>query len=560
MAKLILKKVKYKNFLSVGNKPIEIELNKVPMTIIVGSNGSGKTTGVVDAIYFALTGKSIRKTNKPLLVNNINKRELLVELELEVNGKDYKIIRGIAPNRFEIYEDGTLINQDSRVYDYQEHLNKILGISEDTLKQIIFLNSTNYKPFAKCNASERKSIIDDLFGLHVINDYNDAVKQKYIEIKDNIKELAAKKSVYQDQLKKFIEMKGNNDEENDLGNREKIIREIDDKIHATEMEIEEIRVEMLKYQYDDNKILEMQKIEHGLRLKKKEIVRKIELYNKNVCPTCERPFENKADVLRELSNELKKIEEGIVAIGKMIDDEMRKKNELEGLKAKILALETKIKNFEREKEILQREARSKNEMKDKINEQIDNQILEINGKIQDIDNKLDEFHDILKYLEILRTIIRNDILKKYILQKHIPIFEKYVREYLGVMEFPYNIKVDDGLGLEFVAGADSFPYWNLSEGQRLRVDLAIMLALRKIAQIRSSSLCNYIVLDEIGSSSLDENGIILFVDLLKFLARQEGMNIFLITHNEDMLNFVGDARILMFTKGTFTEMKEIDKP
>lgn len=554
MANLKLKRVKYQNFLSVGNKAIEIDL-LYPLTIITGNNGAGKTAGVIDAVYFALFGKSIRKTNKPLLVNNINKKGLRVELDFEANGIEYKVVRGISPNIFEIYKEGNLINQDARVYDYQDELEKIIGVGEETIKQIVFLNSTNYKPFSKCTAAEKKKIIDDLFGLSIVSRYYDEAKRKYIDIRNEIDKIEMKMNILIDQKRKIENMlnSGTSSEEEYRG----MIEEAKQKLHELDMKIEQKRIDMLNVKFDKDKLLEIEKIMHGLEVKRKEMQNKIEIFKNDKCPTCERPFST-ADtkILNKLQEKLKEIEKAIDEARNIKNNMKNEEKRLKEIEKEIRVLEAKKHSVEKEIVKIQAKIENSKKMHDKMKEKIMNEKIVLEKEIEENERKINDLKEKYQYLEVLRNVLDDNIIKRFVLQKYIPIFEKFVKEFLAIMEFPYSIKIDDDLSITCLLGSKEIPYWNLSEGQRLRVDLAFMMALRKIAQIRSSFICNYLVLDEIGSSSLDEEGLMNFIQLLNKLAMQENLNVFLITHNSDIVNYVENARILEFVKSTFTEMRE----
>lgn len=548
--KVIYKKIKFKNFLSFGNTFSEIELNSHKKNVITGKNGNGKSV-LLDSVTFALFGKPFRHINKPNLVNSINKKDCVVEIEFSVNNKEYKVVRGIKPAIFEIYQNGVLLNQDAATKDYQEYLEtNIIGSNYKTFIQVVILGSARYVPFMSLSAADRRSVIEELLDIQIFSSMNLLIKDKLSNLKTELTDLTYKIDILKEKIKyekSLIKNSKKQKEEivhskkKDVENYSTKIIDINDKIKNIESNIIDLTskiIEKSNIETRRNKIIETEsKAESNLSKLKKQI----EFYNNNDnCPTCKQTINPEFKLTKIETAETKRnsIEEGLKRLSLEYDqvktrlsdiNDVSKQIQLE--QSEIIKLKTTIETYENF--IIQ--------INDEINSLKENDDVSsedgLNGALCEYD-VLDQKYKTLvgdkKYLEYSATLLKDGGIKTKIIKQYLPVLNKLINYYLSKFEFFVNFNINEKFE-EVIKSRhrDAYQYNSFSEGQKTKIDLSILLAFRELSKIKNSVSCNLLLLDEIIDSSLDNDSIELFLDLLDDL--DYNTNIFVISPKADNL-------------------------
>lgn len=546
-------KVRWKNFLSTGNSWTEICLDDNHMTLISGENGSGKST-ILDAITFSLYGKPFRKINKPALVNSINGKHMVTEIEFSTNGHHYKVSRGMKPNLFEIYIDGKILNQEAANRDYQENLEKnILKSSYKSFTQIVLLGSATYTPFMRITPADRRVVLDDLLDTQVFSVMNILAKQRIQENKNNFLiventlELLEDKKEY---LKKQIDsLRNNSDKEKKdiLKSIEKCHGDIESsKNDLFDLENEYSKKESLLSGSADikNLISKLLPLEVQIKSKVKKIGKELDFYNSNdICPTCHQDIDEdfKTTVINDGKTELKKLKKGyddITGKIKEVNDELKKysdieqelfslKNRIDVLKSRIDGMTKNLTNLQTKLEKLE-ESGNENLLSSNVKElsNVKNEISETTKKKKILLEERDN-------LGVILNILKDGGIKAQIIKKYLPIINQTINKYLTVMDFMVNFVLDENFNETIKSRfRDDFSYQNFSEGEKTRIDLAILLTWRLIAKLRNSVNTNLLIMDEVLDSSLDTNGSDELINILKDAVKD--CNVFVISHRETL--------------------------
>jgi len=546
-------KVRWKNFLSTGNTWTEINLENHHMTLISGENGSGKSS-ILDAITFSLFGKPFRKINKPSLLNTINKKHMVTEIEFSTNGHHYKVVRGIKPNIFEVYIDGKILNQEAANRDYQENLEKnILKSSYKSFTQIVLLGSATYTPFMRISPADRRIVLDDLLDTQIFSVMNVLAKQRIQDNKssynlnENTKELLEDKKDY---LKKQIDSLRNNSdkEKNDILNQ---IEAIDESLESTRNQLSDMEVEYEKKKESiggmdsiQELVSKLMPLEVQIKTKVKKIGKELKFYEENdICPTCHQNIDShfKDDIICSSKDELKKLKRGYDDItdklGEM-NSELSKfkeiKSDLALLKNRIDVLISKTEGMEKNRSVLTGKLEELNSSKD--GSLLENNVVELASINKKIAETVRHKKDLLaekEYLGIILNILKDGGIKAQIIKKYLPIINQTINKYLSVMDFMVNFTLDENFN-ETIRSRyrDDFSYQNFSEGEKTRIDLAILLTWRLIAKLRNSVNTNLLIMDEVLDSSLDTNGTDELVGILKDAVKD--CNVFVISHRETL--------------------------
>lgn len=568
---ITFKIIRWKNILSTGNIFTEIQLNKYKNTLIVGENGSGKST-MLDALCFALFGKPFRKINKPNIVNSINQKDAVVELEFDIGKKSYKIVRGLKPNIFEIYCDDSLINQDAKSLDYQEYLEKnILKINFKSFTQIVILGSASFVPFMQLSAADRRLIIEDLLDIQVFSSMNALAKIRLAEIKDTIQknkfeiDLLSEKKVMQ---KRHIEtLKQNKDEKIDI-HKESNLKDRE-RISQYSSQIDLLREELV----DSNNLIQ-EKIEHESKKKKllslegsidsniKKNKKLVSFFEENdKCPTCLqaidadfKEMQNKSledkrkeydKAMIELDSRLQKIDQSLVSLNDQITESQKKQTKINHLHEGILLLNSEILKRLQEIQKLQDLHDSSNE-EVKLLEELEKKLLE---KEEENKNEIEE----RTYYEAAAVLLKDSGIKTKIIKQYLPVINKLVNKYLSALDFFVNFNLDESFKESIKSRhRDEFSYESFSEGEKQRIDMALMLTWRSVAKIKSSINTNLLILDEIFDSSLDANGT---EELIQILHELENTNLFVISHKSDQLIEKFDQTIKFNKVKNFSRMQ-----
>jgi len=546
------KKVRYKNLLSSGNKFTEIQLDQHQTTLILGDNGAGKST-LLDALCFGMYGKGFRNLKKDLLINSINGGNLWVEVEFSIGKKEYKVIRGAKPNKFELYVNDVFVNQDATVRDYQEHLEKnILKMSYRSFTQVAILGSANFTPFMQLKATERRKLVEDLLDISIFSTMGDILKKKIsnhtVEVRENNHEI--------DLLEERIN--GLNEQLNALReNRESKILKYESTVDETQENINNLLgdidektknvVEKTTSINDkDSKETRLKQIvdmEAGLETARKKAIKDIEFYeNNDDCPTCKQglDIEHKKKHIEEKQTKVSEIKEAITTLDEQVEDLNTRIQEINGIQDEI----TKI---QKEVGILQTEVVSNQKFVQKIQKEIEELKKEgqgngdVQSRIDDSEDKLDILHakkeslvDQQHYFEIAQVLLRDQGVRQKIIKQYVPIMNKLINKYLAQLEFyvgfELNEKFEETIKSRF---RDVFKYDNFSQGEKMRIDLALLFTWRSVARMKNSVNTNLLILDEVFDSSLDTQGTDDFLKLLNSLT--EKTNAFIISHKGEAL-------------------------
>lgn len=547
------KKLRFKNLLSTGNIWSEIDLDDTKTTLIVGENGVGKSQ-LLDAICLALFNRPFRKINKPGIVNSINKKDCLVELMFETNGQNYLIRRGLKPVVFEIFQNDKLINQDASSRDYQSFLEKtILKTTFKSFTQIVILGAATFTPFMKLTPADRRLVLDDLLDIQIFSSMAVLAKQHMVEIKnqlDNIEHSLKNENDKIEYIKKQIsELKTNSDD-----HKSKIIDEIEKNTNNSvilEKNINELRKSIILLQSNitnenifSEKMKTLFSLHAQIQAKSRRLVNQIQFFEGNdICNTCQQDIDNdfKNDIINKNKNELEEVNKGMDQISEKISDLRKIIDNIQEIKNQIIS---------KENDIIQKQTRLDHihDYIEKLKLDIDN--LKNSGTTSILDTNIDELKKSkMNYEEFIENkkklldkketvdfslqLLKDGGIKTQIIRQYIPIINQTINRYLNAMDFMVNFVLDENFNEKVLSRyRDDFTYENFSEGQKSRIDLALLLTWRLIAKMRNSVNTNLLIMDEIFDSSLDTAGTDELVNILKDVVKD--CNVFVISHRENM--------------------------
>ena len=544
------KYVRWKNFLSTGNNFTEIPLDKNATTLIVGENGAGKST-ILDALCFSLFGKPFRVISKSQLVNSINDRETVVEVEFSIGTKEWKIVRGIRPNTFEIYCDNILVNQDANSRDYQKFLEQnVLRLNYRSFTQVVILGSSTFVPFMQLKASHRREVVEEILDIKIFSIMGMLLKQKIKDIADEIKELD-----YQFELAvEKIAMQQNYIDDM-KANKEQIIsdKQVTHKNNKTVLDerteefdfIGDESIDLMK-QVDDqdivkNKLQKFNNLRATLIEKHKQLTKDADFFkNNDNCPVCLQDIESshKQSMLTDKENKIKEIVDGATKLKEELTDVENRLNEINDIMTKV-----------RDNEVRRAELSSSITELEKYNKKLEDEIASFEaGSVSETDiDKLSNMKDECKgientrstkkeertYVHAARDMLDDAGIKTKIIKQYLPIMNQLINKYLMSMEFYVNFNLDENFN-ETIRSRfrDAFNYASFSEGEKMRIDLALLFTWRAIAKMKNSTNTNLLILDEIFDSSLDGQGTDEFLRILNTLDNE---NVFVISHKGDQL-------------------------
>jgi DNA repair exonuclease SbcCD ATPase subunit len=549
---IIFQKVRWKNFLSTGTSFTEINFQKSPNTLIIGNNGAGKST-ILDALCFGLFGKPFRKINKPQLLNSINQQTAVVEVEFLIGKKQYKVIRGIKPNVFEVFCNDVLVDQDAKAKDYQEHLEKfILKLNFKSFTQVVILGSASFVPFMQLSPADRRAIIEDLLDINIFSSMNNAVKEKM----SVIKETTTKTKYEMDLTLERINFQKQSIEDHKIRNDEEITKkkkEIADSIDQNfklqkDIELIQKHIDVLQKKIEDKlsvekkskKLLQLEsKIETNIKKNEKDIAFYEEHDN---CPTCrqiidgefkaEQVTERKSKVdtqregLTEISAEIAKANQRIEEINAIIKHISGHNNEIVKHTSTISAVHAFINKLQREIEALSTHKESIENENAKLKE--------LKEELGILVRKQEELSTEKQYLDFAGSLLKDTGIKTKIIRQYLPIMNKLINKYLTAMDFFVNFNINENFEETIKSRhRDEFGYANFSEGEKMRIDLALLFTWRQIAKLKNSTNTNLLILDEVFDSSLDGVGTEEFLKLIHEMGTDT--NIFVISHKGDQL-------------------------
>ena len=548
---IIFRFVRWKNLLSTGNYFTEIKLDNNQNTLVVGENGSGKST-MLDALCYGLFGKAFRNINKPNLLNSINGKDCVVEVEFDANNKSYKIIRGIKPNKFEIYCDGELLNQDAAVRDYQEYLEKfILKLNYKSFTQIVILGSASFTPFMQLSAADRRAIIEDLLDIQIFSTMNGLVKDRLSSNKENTTTLKHNidmaQQKYEMKKKHIDDLKQNNEEKvlqyaGEIQSNHGVVQTLHEEISRLTQDVSNLTEQVASKGEIETKVKKLGKLESQIESNLSKFRKDIHFFHENDnCPTCRQAIAMgfKEKELANLTDKAQKMENGLSELEQKLIEEQNKLNSIAEIQRQIQTKQIDIatKNttiIETNKLIVRLQALMDELKKTKtVSESEEKELNNIKERLTELNNNLKALIDEKTYLEAASGLLKDTGIKTKIVKQYLPVINKLVNKYLSSLDFFVNFNLDESFKETIKSRhRDDFTYNNFSEGEKQRIDMALMLTWRAVAKLKNSSNTNLLILDEVFDSSLDTNGT---EELMKILHMLEGVNLFVISHKGDIL-------------------------
>ena len=543
-------KVRWKNFLSTGNQFTEIDLNRNETTLIIGENGAGKST-VLDALCFSLFGKPFRTISKSQLVNTVNAMETVVEIEFSIASRRYKVVRGIKPNKFEIWQNDKMLNQEANSRDYQKILEQqILKLNYRSFTQVVILGSSTFVPFMQLKAKFRREVVEDLLDIKIFSMMNMILKQR---LKDLVIELQEVEYNYKLSGEKITMQK--NYIENIKNNAGIIIKEkqtnydnnfieLDKKVNnkKTLEETQKTLFESVEDQINiESKDVKLKDLRSTLIEKQKEKDKMITFFEKHDdCPVCTQdiPKDFKSEMIVTKEKEKREIVDGLIKMEKEIDktqsrlsEIVKVTNQIQDNSIQIAQLNTSIKELEKYQERLSNEITELE--KSVINNSDEEKLKTLQEEFNTIEKNRKDLKEEKVYKEATRAMLQDTGIKTKIIKQYLPIMNQLINKYLASMEFYVNFTLDENFDETIKSRfRDNFNYASFSEGEKMRIDLALLFTWRAIAKMKNSTNTNLLILDEIFDSSLDSAGT---DEFLKILNTLEGENVFVISHKQDVL-------------------------
>ena len=560
---IYFKKLRWRNFLSTGNQFIEVDLAKAPSTLIIGTNGAGKST-MLDALCFSLFNRAFRDIKKEQLVNTINQNDCEIEVEFETSNKKYKVIRGIKPNKFEVYCNGVLLNQDASNVDYQNMLEQnILKCNYRAFCQVVILGSTSYEPFMHLRARYRREVVEEILDIRVFSHMDLLLRQKQGELSKAVVDVRHRYDLmtekYELQKKHFEEIQNRDntdieDRREQLKENEQSNYEYNQKLQLLNEKIISTKAEIWGSEKVFKKEKELDKLETKIEHKLEKQKRDVEFFEKNDnCPTCTQPIDLrfKQTEIYEGKKKISELEEGL----QQLSAEMGKTQEqikqykavekkLNDLDIQVAKINTSISEINRHSNRLDTEI-AKLENTDNNSNAIQKELEQIKEDLKLVNVEKNKAVEEKKYIDIAREILNDTGVKANIIRKYVPIINNLINQYLQSMDFFVNFQLDQEFNETIKSRfRDTFNYNSFSEGEKLRIDLALLFTWRTIAKMKNSTNTNLLILDEIFDSSLDGQGTEDFFKILKTLTNE---NTFIISHKGDIL-FDKFTSIIKFEK------------
>lgn len=548
---ILFKKIRWKNFLSTGNTFTEVDFNSSNLTLIVGDNGAGKST-ILDALCFSLFNKPFRKINKPQLINTINGKDAIVEIEFSVGKKNYKIVRGLKPNTFEIYLDGTMVNQDADKRDYQDVLEKqILKLNFKSFCQVVILGSASFVPFMQLPTGSRREIIEDLLDLQIFSQMNSVLKKKITENNEKI----IRQDSSKDGLERLIDVSKEHIKKMQESN-EKLVQEKLDRIEQTDKEIQkyssiyhdvEEEIQSLEVGLDEEyslskKASKLESLRHQIEARVKIISGDLEFFtNNDECPTCKQLIleTHKAAMVGEKSEKLVELNDGISKLAleydetkKRFEEVLKVKTAVNSKKMELHKHMTQVNSLLNYKEMLEREIKQTASA-----DNVEDELKKIEQLQSDLDEAVRAYNELVedgKVFNVAAALMRDDGIKARIIRQYVPIINKFINKYLAAMDFFVNFELDENFNETIKSRfRDEFSYASFSEGEKMRINLAILFTWRAISKLRNSASTNLLIMDEVLDGSLDSNGTDEFLKILAGLVTDT--NTYVISHKTDQL-------------------------
>ena len=548
---IIFKKIKYKNFLSTGDYWNEINFLEKNTNLIIGTNGSGKST-MLDALTFALFNKPFRKINKSQLMNTVNERDCLVELEFSVNNRDYIVRRGMKPNIFDIEVNGNMMHRQADDRSNQKILEEnILKVNYKSFTQIVILGSSTFVPFMQLNGTNRREVIEDLLDIRIFSAMNSLIKDKIRVKKEKIRSLDLKKDNLKDKMtmqKNFIkelEDRGKDDIAENAKKRDKLGDEICVLIMKTE-DLEDRVTGLIEDQEKvtgaGEKLLKLNNLKGKLSNKVTTLTKEHKFFSDNVsCPTCTQPIEEEFRLNRitDVQTKAKELKKGYKDLEETIKKEQDRERQFQQLSKEITKLNNDISKNNTHISVSQRQIRDLESEIQTTTEQFKNRntehekLKEFKDNLKNTIDELSVHREDINHHDFAYSLLKDDGVKTKIIKKYLPFINQQVNRYLQLMDFYINFTLDEEFK-ETVRSPihEDFSYASFSEGEKMRIDLALLFTWREVARVKNSVNTNLLIMDEVFDSSLDGFGTDEFLKIIRYIIK--GANIFVISHKSDL--------------------------
>ena len=548
---ILFEKLRYKNFLSSGNQFIEISFVDSSTTLVIGNNGAGKST-MLDALTFSLFGKSYRGVNKPQLINSVNEKDCVVEIEFTTGGTAWKVVRGIKPSIFKIYKEGELLDSDAAAKDQQIWFeNVVLKMNYKSFTQIVILGSSNFVPFMQLSAQNRRDVIEDLLDIKIFSSMNQVLKNRVKTIRDEVRTLELKKESLEEKVhmqRDFIEEVERladtdiNIKKNQITDLTKTQEDLLKGALENENQLLEKQKELEKYSGATKKLRKLGNLKGKISQKVSVITEEHKFFSENtVCPTCSQDIEETFRINRisDAQNKAKELRSGFIQLEEAIKEEEEREHqfsivskEVTNLTHEISQINTKISGYQRQVRDLEQEIQTvATRLAERNSEHEKLESLEEQFKIasEETESKKDQ----LTNFNFVYDLLKDGGVKTQIIKKYLPLINSQVNKYLQMMEFFINFCLDEEFNESIQSPIqEDFSYASFSEGEKMRIDLALLFTWREIAKIKNSLNCNLIIFDETFDSSLDGFGTDEFMKIIRFVIKDA--NTFVISHKEGM--------------------------
>ena len=544
---ILFKTIRWKNFLSTGNQYTEVDFTKNRTNLIIGTNGAGKST-VLDALTFSLFGKPFRKINKPQLINSVNEKDCKVEVEFSIGNVEWKVVRGIKPAVFEIWRNDSALDQSAAALDQQKWLEQnVLKMNYKSFTQIVILGSSTFVPFMQLSAAHRREVIEDLLDIKIFSSMNTLIKEKIRSAKEEIKVLELKKESLLDKVKmqeSFIEELENRGKENIENNKRKVSdlgEEIEQHLKENTL-LEEPLYEYIREQdklvgYAE-KLRKLGNLKGKISQKVSTITKEHKFFTENtVCPTCTQSIEEafRINRINDAQSKAKELQSGYKELEEAIKEEEERERQFTALSKeiskltngisqnniKIHGLRRQIRNLEKEIQVLTENLANRNSEHEKLES--------FKDSLKTTYDELASKKDTINYYDFSYSLLKDGGVKSKIIKKYLPLINQQVNRYLQMMDFYINFTLDEEFN-ETVQSPihEDFSYASFSEGEKMRIDLALLFTWREVARMKNSVNTNLLIMDEVFDSSLDGFGTEEFLKIIRYVIKDA--NIFVISH------------------------------
>jgi DNA repair exonuclease SbcCD ATPase subunit len=547
---ILFEKLRWKNLLSTGNIFTEIQLDKFATTLIVGENGAGKST-ILDALSFVLFGKPFRKINKPQLLNSITQKHMVVEVEFSIGSNKYKIIRGMKPNVFEVYQNGVLLNQSAETKDYQEVLEKqILKVNFKSFSQVVVLGSATFQPFMQLPAGQRREIIEDLLDLQIFTTMNYLLKDKVQVNNEQIVATTSNKKLIEEKIKfmreHLVELQNNNDQliEDKKQRIEQTniqIAELDKEFWGVKQKIEDLKEQTIDEPSLKKKLDKLTKLKHQIEAKLGLLQKEVDFFHKyDNCPTCQQQIDekfkcetvdNKTAEINHINNGLKQLSDQYSELNFKIQQIMKINSDITENMLEFNRIKNKIASLIEYREELEVDI---NSIKKTAPKEDDTKITDLEAELEYNNSKYNRMIEERNLLSAAGILLKDGGIKSKIIKQYVPVINKLINKYLSAMDFFVQFELDENFSETIKSRyRDDFSYASFSEGEKMRINLAILFTWRAVAKLRNSINTNLLIMDEVFDSSLDSNGTEEFLKIIQNLTTDT--NTVIISHKTDQL-------------------------